>query len=136
MTGPRPNTEKNKTKDKTTKVKKVAKGGKKKTNGAAGAAHPANNAQPAPAGNRPVIRMISGEHSEIVILRPRETLLPYRSTASPIRGHRPKNRPAGNAICSKVRKSFERRELIDLNERRDPTKAMRRLVELGLKAKK
>jgi hypothetical protein len=68
MTGPRPNTEKSKTKDKTTKVKKVAKGGKKKTNGAAGAAHPANNAQPAPAGNRPVIRMISGEHSEIVNL--------------------------------------------------------------------
>src|ERR1035437_1987708 len=74
-------------------------------------------------------------HRSAVILRPRETLLPYRSTASPIRGHRPKNRRAGNAICSKVRKSFERRELIDLNERRDPTKAIRWLVELGLKAK-
>jgi putative DNA primase/helicase len=74
MTDPKPNTEKNKakTKDKTkdkTKVKKVATGKKKKTgtNGAApGAAQPANNAQPAPAGNRPMIQMASGEHSAIV----------------------------------------------------------------------
>ncbi len=69
MTGPRTNTEKNKAK---AKVKKVATGKKKKT-GANGAAHPANNAQPAAAGNRPIIRMNTGEHSDIVNLT--ETML-------------------------------------------------------------
>jgi hypothetical protein len=73
MTGPRTSTEKNKAKAKDkAKVKKVATGKKKKT-GANGAASPANNAQPAPAGNRPFIQMVSGEHSNIVDLT--ETML-------------------------------------------------------------
>jgi putative DNA primase/helicase len=70
MTNPRTNTEKKKAKAKV-KVKKVATGKKKKTG--ANGARPANDAQPAPAGNRPIIKMASGEHSDIVNMT--ETML-------------------------------------------------------------
>ena len=61
MTSPRTCTEKTKAK---VKVKKVAKG--KKTNGAAPHAEPANEVQPSNRGKRPIIRMVTGEHSDIV----------------------------------------------------------------------
>jgi putative DNA primase/helicase len=59
MTSPRTDTHKKKV-----KAKKVSTGKKKKTG--TNGARPANDAQPAPAGNRPIIQMITGEHSDVV----------------------------------------------------------------------
>jgi hypothetical protein len=61
MTSPRTNEKKSKV-----KVKKVAKGKKKKPNGADHGTRPVND--PQPAGNRPMIRVFSGEHSHTVNL--------------------------------------------------------------------
>ncbi len=73
MTSPRTNEKKTKATKakakKAVKVKKIANGKKAPSNGAAPYdERPANEAQPAPANNRPVIKMVTGEHSDIVNL--------------------------------------------------------------------